>query len=417
MPSPSLPIPRQDVPRSGGSVPASYPPKSSPGFVPPTYMLPQYERKLYYGTNPPPMQHQSPHGSYAPVYTHTPQAQLVQYEPTRAHSHSHSHSHSHHAHHHSKHHKSKHHSSKHPTPILVIEPASSKPPPSQGKLHKSSSHKVQQSLALPPPHPLFQYSKCTGRKKALCIGINYTGQQNELRGCVNDARRVRDFLTSHWGYQSGDIVILTDDSKNPRQQPTRQNMLDAMRWLVKNAQPNDSLFFHYSGHGGQTKDLNGDEIDGWDEVIYPVDFKKSGHIIDDEMHDIMVKPLPAGCRLTALFDSCHSGTALDLPYIYSSHGRLKGRHVSDRWREKLARPCDAISWSGCADEQTSADTFAGGVAVGAMSHAFITSLTRNPKQTYQELLRSLRLILHPRFSQRPQLGSSHPINTELQFVL
>lgn len=73
-----------------------------------------------------------------------------------------------------------------------------------------------------------------------------------------------------------------------------------------------------SGHGGQTKDLNGDEIDGWDEgqddclclissfptnsgnlpVIYPVDFRKAGHIIDDEMHKIMVKPLPIGCRLT-----------------------------------------------------------------------------------------------------------------------
>lgn len=35
------------------------------------------------------------------------------------------------------------------------------------------------------------------------------------------------------------------------------------------------------------------------------------------MHDIMVKPLPAGCRLTAIFDSCHSGSSLDLPYIVS----------------------------------------------------------------------------------------------------
>jgi len=34
------------------------------------------------------------------------------------------------------------------------------------------------------------------------------------------------------------------------------------------------------------------------------------------MHDIMVKPLPAGCRLTAIFDCCHSGSLLDLPYEY-----------------------------------------------------------------------------------------------------
>jgi len=61
-----------------------------------------------------------------------------------------------------------------------------------------------------------------------------------------------------------------------------------MRWLVHHAKTNDSLFFHYSGHGGQTRDLDGDEVDGWDEVIYPLDFQKCGHIVDDEMHAIMV---------------------------------------------------------------------------------------------------------------------------------
>lgn len=37
-----------------------------------------------------------------------------------------------------------------------------------------------------------------------------------------------------------------------------------------------------SGHGGQTPDLDGDEDDGYDEVIYPLDFKQAGHIVDDE---------------------------------------------------------------------------------------------------------------------------------------
>lgn len=37
----------------------------------------------------------------------------------------------------------------------------------------------------------------------------------------------------------------------------------------------------------------------------------------------MVQPLAGGVRLTAIFDSCHSGTALDLPYIYSTQGILK----------------------------------------------------------------------------------------------
>lgn len=41
-----------------------------------------------------------------------------------------------------------------------------------------------------------------------------------------------------------------------------------------------------SGHGGQTKDLDGDEDDGNDEVIYPLDFKQAGHIVDDECESI-----------------------------------------------------------------------------------------------------------------------------------
>lgn len=43
------------------------------------------------------------------------------------------------------------------------------------------------------------------------------------------------------------------------------------------------------------------------ETIIPLDYKQTGEIVDDELHDIMVRPLPAGCRLTAIFDSCHSG--------------------------------------------------------------------------------------------------------------
>lgn len=39
-------------------------------------------------------------------------------------------------------------------------------------------------------------------------------------------------------------MLLTDDSSDPRQIPTRQNILDAMRWLVRSARTDDSLFFH-----------------------------------------------------------------------------------------------------------------------------------------------------------------------------
>ncbi|KAJ3559515.1 hypothetical protein NP233_g11245 [Leucocoprinus birnbaumii] len=222
----------------------------------------------------------------------------------------------------------------------------------------------------------FFCSSCTGRKKALCIGINYTGQERALRGCINDANNVRRWLIKYHGFKSEDIVLLTDDTSNRRHLPTRQNLIDAMKWLVRSAKPHDSLFFHYSGHGGQIEDQDGDEADGFDEVIFPLDYKDKGMIVDDELHDIMVSPLPTGCRLTALFDSCHSGTVLDLPYIYSCEGREKREHTTALWRKRKQSSADVISWSACQDGQTSADTFHEGVAVGAMSNAFIRSLSQ-----------------------------------------
>ncbi len=50
--------------------------------------------------------------------------------------------------------------------------------------------------------------------------------------------------TDNWNYKAEDIVLLTDDATNPRQIPTRQNIIEAMHWLVNGAHPHDSLFFH-----------------------------------------------------------------------------------------------------------------------------------------------------------------------------
>lgn len=98
-----------------------------------------------------------------------------------------------------------------------------------------------------PPSYQYQHSMCTGMRKALLIGINYFGQRGQLRGCINDVRNMSGYLVTHFGYKREDMVILTDDQQNPISQPTKQNILRAMHWLVKDAQPNDSLFFHYSG--------------------------------------------------------------------------------------------------------------------------------------------------------------------------
>ncbi|KAG7665161.1 MCA1 [[Candida] subhashii] len=304
----------------------------------------------------------------------------------------------------------------------------------------------------------FQYSRCNGRKKALLIGINYFGTKQELKGCINDVKNMSQFLVSRWGYKWDDIVILTDDQREMARVPTKANIIRAMQWLVKDARPNDSLVFHYSGHGGVTEDLDGDEESGYDDVIYPLDFEQNGHIVDDDMHAIMVMPLPAGCRLTALYDSCHSGTALDLPYVYSTKGLIKepnmlkdagsgtlnafmqyqrgniGGAISsissvikratksgsvDRNRviQMKASPADVISISGCKDDQTSADSKEGGQSTGAMSWSFIKVLNDYPHQTYLSLLNNMRTLLSEKYSQKPQLSCSHPQDMNIEFIM
>ena len=70
-------------------------------------------------------------------------------------------------------------------------------------------------------------------------------------------------------------------------QPTKQNMMDAMQWLVAGVQPGDILFFHYSGHGAQQRCTTGQEADGLDETIVPVDFKRAGMITDDQVCTVL----------------------------------------------------------------------------------------------------------------------------------
>jgi hypothetical protein len=281
------------------------------------------------------------------------------------------------------------------------------------------------------------------------IGINYIGSDNALRGCINDTKNVSEFLKQRYNYKSEDMVILTDDHQTGRQRPTKENILAAMEWLVMDARPNDALFLHYSGHGGQTKDLDGDEEDGTDEVIYPVDFKSVGHIVDDQIHSIVVRPLAAGVRLTAIFDSCHSGSVMDLPYMYSTKGVLKepnlaaeagqgilsafsaysrgdmagvastifgfaksamkGDEAYNKTKATRTSAADVIMWSGSKDDQTSADATIASQATGAMSWAFIAAIQQNPQQSYVQLLNSIRDVLQTKYTQKPQLSCSHPL--------
>ncbi|KAF9408710.1 Ca(2+)-dependent cysteine protease [Podila epigama] len=301
-------------------------------------------------------------------------------------------------------------------------------------------------------------SDCTGERRALLIGINYTGLPNPLHGCINDTAVMKKFLLGV-GFKEENIRVLTDDQVGTEWMPTRDNIFENLRWLIHDAKKNDSYFLHFSGHGGQVRDLDGDETRpdantvGQDNCIFPLDHAEKGVIIDDELHRTVVRQLPPGVRLTAVFDCCHSGSALDLPYIYASTGYIRGssalanlghelvegnfdadaiKELQEKWQKlqleekEFARQvslkaadADVIMFSGCKDDQTSADvsiTRGGNTSSnGAMTYAFTKCIRENPVQSYQEMLNNIRDLLKDKYKQKPQLSSSRPMDMQELF--
>ncbi|XWS10467.1 hypothetical protein CRYUN_Cryun39dG0082300 [Craigia yunnanensis] len=144
-------------------------------------------------------------------------------------------------------------------------------------------------------------------KKAVLIGCNYPGTKAELKGCINDVKRMYKCLTERYGFSEEDINILidTDDSYN---QPTGKNIRRALSDLIRSAEPGDFLFVHYSGHGTRLPAETGEEDDtGYDECIVPCDMNL---ITDDDFREFVDK-VPEGCCITIVSDSCHSGGLID----------------------------------------------------------------------------------------------------------
>ncbi|CAH2037363.1 unnamed protein product [Thlaspi arvense] len=145
-------------------------------------------------------------------------------------------------------------------------------------------------------------------KKALLIGINYPGTAVELRGCVNDVRRMERCLIDRYEFSKKDITLLIDTDKSGVK-PTGKNIRDALKKLIDDGESGDFLVFHYSGHGTRLPPEDGilGDATGFDECITPCDMNL---IMDHEFRD-MVAEVKEGCLLTIISDSCHSGGLIE----------------------------------------------------------------------------------------------------------
>ena len=206
-------------------------------------------------------------------------------------------------------------------------------------------------------------------------------------------------------------------------------------------EPGTCNFFHYSGHGGQVKDPTGMRPSGILDTICPVDFQERGQINSDTLHDHLVSRLPPNSTLFVILDCCHSGSALELPYVYRSDddGNVsmidnvkQGMHLLGEANDlimggfsfdKLAEAKDMYAgatsffrsfkhmgeaqqdglgedgnyssyaqehkmvtmFSGCRDDQTSADANIGGMSEGAMSWAFLETMKKYQNPSYLQV--------------------------------
>jgi len=128
-----------------------------------------------------------------------------------------------------------------------------------------------------------------------------------------------EYIKDCHGFEDENITILMDDGEHTP--PTSANIMAAYKKIVKDAQPGDAIFCHYSGHGCSIKDDEREEADGRDEALCPVDYQKAGVLRDDDVYDTLVAPMPKGVLLTCVMDCCHSGTILDLPYSFLADGQ------------------------------------------------------------------------------------------------
>ena len=184
-----------------------------------------------------------------------------------------------------------------------------------------------------------------GSKKALIIAVgdypteSYWGKISSQKDVPLIVRAL-----DHHGFTSDNILILRDT------QATKAAIKAAFHKITREAEPDDIFVIHYSGHGQQVWDKNGDELDGKDEALVPIDAKArfipgeyegENHLTDDEL-EILVGELRMQLgkkgSLTLIFDACHSGTATRGPEEGVAPARgTKIFMGPDNWKGKAGR--------------------------------------------------------------------------------
>lgn len=248
-------------------------------------------------------------------------------------------------------------------------------------------------------------------RHAICFGLNYHKTPRvRLRGCINDVKNIEKLLKTK-EYNFTDVRVFTDDVPNPH--TTYDKIQEELELLAARSIDLDleTVWIHFAGHGTQSVDENGDEIDRKDECIVPSDHDKGRLLKDDDIKKILRKFNP-NTKIICVFDCCHSGTLGDLKYRYTNSN-------TNPRIESNEPACESkiIFISGCMDNQTSADAYnvrGQRQFSGAMTSCLLLTLDEAQKQNKMNvfyILSTLKEHLRKRrYRQIPQLTTSYIID-------
>lgn len=267
-------------------------------------------------------------------------------------------------------------------------------------------------------------------KKLLAIGINYKGTEFELGGCINDANDWAKLLGSN-GFDEKALLL--------EQDATRNNIVTQMSGLVNGLAAGDVGFITYSGHGTWVPDKDGDEPDGRDEAICPIDMGDDGRnlLIDDDIHKIL-NNVAAGAYVVLVTDSCHSGTvfrfmapSVEAPqrvrFIPPSHF-IKEKDLYSRMERSFGQRGVAASnaplpgvihFSGCGDTEYSNDAVIRGRPCGAFSYFAVRAFEQAAKTRlgYANTHKLLRQHLPSmQFQQTPKFNAPAALKDRVIFT-
>lgn len=178
------------------------------------------------------------------------------------------------------------------------------------------------------------------RKRAFMVGISHydtalTGYQwNNING-VEDINLLSPILKKQGFY----LTTILDE------QATYQNITNQLSNFTNQTKKGDIVYLHFSAHGQPVEDLNGDEEDGWDEAIVPIDayknYKKGvyegkKHLLDDQLNTY-IKKLRTKIGVTGflyvVIDACHAGTS-----SRANDETIRGTKVGFTYNDKVFKP-------------------------------------------------------------------------------